>query len=303
MSDHSTSHIYQSLVSNLLIAVAKTGAALYTGSGSMLAEAIHSASDCVNQVLLLMGVKRAARPPDALHPLGYGRALYFWSFMVALLIFAGGGVFSIYEGIHKTMHPEPVENVGVAFVVLGFAFAIEGWATFGNIREMGRRRGEVPFLRYLRETKDSDLVVVFGENAAATLGLAAAGGALGLAVLTGDPHWDGVGSLLVGLVLVAVAVFLAVEVKSLLVGERADPTVEEAVNTCIAETEGMTRLIHCVTIQQGPGQVLVSAKVVFEPTLNAHDVAHTVNRFERRLRERRPEVRWCYVECGLPDPP
>ncbi|HEY1101042.1 MAG TPA: cation diffusion facilitator family transporter, partial [Myxococcota bacterium] len=170
-AEDSSKHIIQSLVANLVIAAAKFIAAFVTGSGAMLAEAIHSFADCGNQLLLLRGVKEAKRPPDDAHPLGYGRTLYFWSFMVALLLFTGGGVFSIYEGIHHFQHPEPVTNVGLAIGILVFALALEGWATFGNIKELNRRRGGVPFVRYLRETKDSDLVVVFGENSAAVLGL------------------------------------------------------------------------------------------------------------------------------------
>lgn len=303
MANHSTAHIYQSLVVNAAIALAKTGAAVYTGSGSMLAEAIHSFSDCANQILLLLGVKRAARPPDALHPFGYGPELYFWSFMVALLIFAGGGVFSVYEGIHKTLHPEPIENIGVAIAILVFSLAMEGASTVGNIREINGRRGALSFAGYLRDTKDSDLIVVFGENAAASLGLAAALVALLLAHFTGDTHWDGIGSLVIGLILIGVAVFLAVEVKSLLVGERADPVIEDAIRDAVAATAGMEALVHAHTLQQGPGQVIVSAKVVFAEALTSFEIAHTVNRFEAVLRAARPEVRWCYIECGLPQAP
>ncbi|MBK9365508.1 MAG: cation diffusion facilitator family transporter [Deltaproteobacteria bacterium] len=296
-----TSHIIQSLRANLLIAVSKGVAAFFTGSGAMLAETIHSAADCANQLLLLLGVNRAAQPPDATHPLGYGRSLYFWSFMVAMLLFTGGGVFSIYEGVHKMTHPEPVENVLIGVGTLGFALVIEGWATYSNIKTLNQRRGAVPFVQYLRQTKDSDLIVVFGENAAATLGLALALIALGLAEVTGDPHWDGAGSLAVGLVLVGVAVFLAVEVKSLLVGESADPLIEADIRALLKEESGVIGVGSVLTVQQGPGEVLVAMKLRFSAELSAAAVAATINALETRIRARQPSVRWCFVEPGEGD--
>jgi len=171
MEGHSTKHVVTSLLVNFAITLAKGVAAFFTGSGAMLAETIHSAADCGNQGLLLVGIKRASRKPDARHPLGYGRALYFWSFVVALLLFTGGGVFSIYEGVHKLQHPEMPENLLLAIGILVFSLVLEGGATLGNIRALHEQRGTTPFWTYLRKTTDSDLVVVFGENAAATLGL------------------------------------------------------------------------------------------------------------------------------------
>lgn len=295
-ADHSTSHIIQSLVANALIAVCKGVAAVLTGSGAMLAETLHSAADCGNQLLLLMGVKRAQKAPDAAHPLGYGRALYFWSFMVALLLFSGGGVFSIYEGIHKIMAPEPVEKVLIGLAVLGVSIVIEGAATISNIREINKRRGDKPFMRYVRETKDSDLIVVFGENGAATLGLLFASAALGTAHVTGDPRWDGVGSLVIGLVLVGVAVFLAVEVKSLLVGESADPEIEKATREVISVHGKLHEVLNIITVQQGPGEVLVALKVRLAPGLSCEEVCGAINDFEVALKAKRPEVRWLFVE-------
>ncbi|MCC7382938.1 MAG: cation diffusion facilitator family transporter [Deltaproteobacteria bacterium] len=292
----STSHIIQSLVANLVIASSKGVAAVFTGSGAMLAETIHSFADCGNQLLLLLGVKRARRAPDAMHPLGYGRSLYFWSFIVALMLFVGGGVFSIYEGIHKLLAPEPVEHVLLGVGTLLFALAIEGAATFSNVRELGRRRGATPFFRFIRETKDSDLVVVFGENSAASLGLVFALLALVLAHLTGDARWDAAGSLTVGLVLVGVAIFLAVEVKSLLVGEAADPQIAESVRATLAEHPQIKELLNVITVQQGPGEVMVALKVRVAGELTSVAVADTINAFERALKARSPEVRWCFVE-------
>ena len=298
-NDHDTSHIIQSLVVNVVIAVAKLAAAIAAGSGAMMAEAIHSFADCANQVLLLWGVRQARKPPDAKHPLGYGRSVYFWSFMVALLLFSGGGVFSVYEGVHKLHDPEPMDHISWALGILIFSLALEGWSTFGNIRELNKRRGAKGFIRYLQDTKDSDLVVVFGENAADVLGLVIALASILIYQITGDTRADSIGSIAVGVVLVSVSVFLAREVKSLLVGESADPEIAEAAQALAVEDPRIETVIHCLTIQQGPGEVLVVCKIKCEPNLTARDVSTMINEFEARLRARRPECRWVYVEPDL----
>ncbi len=292
----STGHIVKSLVANAIIAVAKGVAAAITGSGAMLAEAIHSGADCTNQALLLLGVRQSRKPPDATHPLGYGRELYFWSFMVAMLLFTGGGAFSIYEGIHKLGAPEPIENPAVGLGVLGFALAIEGWATFDNIRELNVRRKGKPFIRYLRETKDSDLVVVFGENSAATIGLLCAAIAVLVAWQTNDPMWDAVGTLVVGVILVLVAVFLAVEVKGLLVGEAADAEIERTLREIAGADPDVQEVLRVLTIQQGPGEVVVATKLRIKASLSAAEVVATLNRIEAQLKARQPEVRWIFAE-------
>jgi cation diffusion facilitator family transporter len=296
---HSTKHILQSLAVNLTIAIGKGIAAFVTGSGAMLAESIHSAADCSNQLLLLLGVRQAARPADDSHPIGYGRALYFWSFLVALLLFTGGGVFSVYEGFHKLAHPEPVDHVELALGILAVSLLLEGGSTLSNIKEMNKRRGDKPFFRYLRDTKDSDLVVIFGENAAASLGLAAAIVALVAAWLTGDPDYDAMGSIAIGVILVGVALFLAVEIKSLLVGERADASIEAAARSLARELPGIVDLLRIITVQQGPGEVLVAAKVRIDSALQADDVCRVINEFEAALKQRHPEVRWSFIEPDL----
>ncbi|MBL0196901.1 MAG: cation diffusion facilitator family transporter [Myxococcales bacterium] len=297
--DHSTAHIVQSLGINLLIAAVKAVAAVLTKSGAMLAEALHSFSDCGNQVLLLVGVRQSRKPPDASHPLGYGRAVYFWSFMVAMLLFTGGGMFSIYEGVHKIREPEPVEKVWIGLLILGISLVLEGGATLSNIRELNKRRGEKPFIQYLRDTKDADLVVVFGENSAAVLGLAFAIVALSLAALTHDGRWDGAGSVAIGVVLVGVAVFLAVEVSSLLLGEAADPEIEAAARAAASDFVELNRVLNCVTLQQGPGEVFVSIKLSFKSDLGIDDVCRVINRFEEKLRAACPEARWIFVEPDI----
>ena len=296
---HDTGHIVQSLIVNLLITIAKGVAAFMTKSGSMLAETIHSFADCSNQALLYLGVKQGQRPPDKKHPLGYGRAVYFWSFMVAMLLFSIGGMFSIYEGVHKYNHPGPVENLAWGVGVLLFSIVLEGYATYSNLVEMNKRRGETGFFRYLRETKDSDLVVIFGENAAAVLGLLLALAALLVSYYTGDGRYDAIGSLAIGIVLIAVAIFLAIEVKSLLIGESANPHVTDTASSIAAAHPHIEKIIVCITVQQGPGEVLACIKIRCTPNLNALEVSMLINDFEQQLREKCQEVRWLFVEPDL----
>lgn len=299
MASDSTSHILQSLVTNAVIAAAKGVAALFTGSGAMLAETLHSAADCGNQLLLLMGVSQAKRPPDAAHPLGYGRSAYFWSFMVAQLLFLGGGVYSIYEGVHKIQHPDPVEKVWLGLTILGFSLVLETRATWLNVREMRKRAKGKPLLRYIRDTKDGDLVVVFGENSAATLGLIFAMLAIALAAVTGDARWDGIGTLVIGIILVSVAAFLAIEIKSLLVGEAADPEIEAAAREIAKEHRHLKEVLQVITMQQGPGEVLVSLKVRFCSELTGDQICEVINEFEAALRKRCPEARWLFLEPDI----
>jgi cation diffusion facilitator family transporter len=298
-----TKHIIQSLVVNLAIATVKTLAAVFTKSGSMLAEALHSFSDCGNQILLLVGVRQAKKPATESHPFGYGRAIYFWSFMVALMLFLGGGAFSIYEGVHKIREPEPIERAWLGILILVISLVLEGSATLSNIKELNKRRGKKPFGRYLRETTDSDLVVVFGENSAAVLGLFFAIIAVAVASVTGDGRWDGVGSCIIGLVLVGVALFLAVEVSSLLLGESAPYEITEAARETAKSFSEIEQVLNIVTMQQGPGEVLVHVKIAFAPTLTIEEACRVINEFESALRAVRSEVRWVFVEPDTPKRP
>src|ERR1044071_9397387 len=296
MAGESTGEILKSLAVNVVSAASKGVAAAITGSGAMLAETLHSFADCGNQLLLLKGVRATRKPPDHEHPFGYGRNMYFYSFIVARLLFFGGGVFSIYEGIHKIEHPEPVGAIGIALIILVLSIALEGWSTLGNIKLMNQRRGQTPFLRYLRDTKDSDLIVVFGENSAAVLGLVLAMIALLLAHETGDGRWDAVGSLAIGVVLVGVATFLAREVKSLLVGEAADPKLLASFNELVAVDPNVERVLNVLTLQQGPGEIVVAAKLKFRSGMETDALVEAINAFERELKARVPEVRWSFIE-------
>jgi len=292
----STGEIIKSLVVNVLIAAAKGVAAVVSGSGAMLAETLHSSADCGNQLLLLRGVKATKRPPDAHHPLGHGRQMYFYSFIVALLLFFGGGVFSIHEGVEKILHPEAVEDITMAMVILGISLVLEGWSCYGNVVQLNKRRGDIPFVQYLRETKDSDLIVVFGENSAAVLGLIFASTALVLARVTGDGRWDGIGSLSIGLVLVGVATFLAGEIKSLLVGESADRKTVAMLEALAEEDPNIVKVLNVIALQQGPGEVMLAMKVQMIPGLTTETLVDAINAFERQIKVRAPAVKWSFIE-------
>ena len=296
MSAESTGEIIKALVVNVVIAVSKGVAAAITGSGAMLAETLHSFADCGNQLLLLKGVRVARKPADKQHPLGYGRSMYFYSFIVALMLFLGGGVFSIYEGVHKLEHPEPVGNITTALIILALSLVLEGWSTLGNIKTMAKRRGATPFFRYLRDTKDSDLIVVFGENSAAVLGLVLALAAVAISKVTNDGRWDAIGSLAIGVVLVGVAAFLAREVKSLLVGESADPSLLKSFEELAEIDPNVERVLNVLTLQQGPGEIVVAAKLKFRSGMDTDALVEAINAFERALKQRIPEVRWSFIE-------
>jgi cation diffusion facilitator family transporter len=298
-SQNASSHIIQSLVINLLIAASKAFAAFITRSGAMLAEAIHSFADCANQLLLLVGVRQGKKAANDKHPLGYGRAVYFWSFMVAMLLFSIGGMFSIYEGFHKLAHPEPIENISWGIGVLLFSIVLESYAMFSNIKEINSRKGKNSFFNYLKNTKDSDLVVVFGENSAAVFGLLFAIIAMMLTYITGDGHYDAYGSIAIGIILIAVAIFLAVEVKSLLIGESANENILEELHKIIAHEKYALELIRCVTIQQGPGEVMMCIKIKCDASITALEVSKLINRVEAQIRTTTPEVKWIFIEPDM----
>ena len=227
--------ILYAFLANAGIALAKTWAAWLTGSGSMLAEAIHSYADTANQVLLFVGLKQSVKQPDPEHPLGYGKLSYFWSFVVAMLLFSVGGLFSIYEGIHKYQNPEPLSQVWVAIVVLVIAIVLETFSLVGCLREIRNVRGERPFRVWLEHTRNSQLVVVLGEDIAALLGLCLALLFISLAVISGNPVFDAIGSACIGVVLIVISVFLTLRVQSLLVGRSADPLIRQAIDKVIRE--------------------------------------------------------------------
>ncbi len=296
MAHGSTKLILVSLGANLGIAAAKTVAAVITHSGAMLAEALHSFSDCINQLLLLVGNKQAQKPPSDEFPLGHGRASYFWSFVVALMLFFGGGMVAIWEGVEKVRHPEAVHHVAVALGVLVFSLVLEGLSLVACVKAIREEAAGRGLVQTLRETKNADIVVVTGENFAAVLGLSLALIFLVLTWVTGNGLWDGVGSIAIGVVLVGVAFFLARESQSLLLGERAEPEVEAAVREALAEDPRIGPLLRILSIQQGPGEVVLAMKVGVRAEVPGGELVTAINEFEQRVRARRPEVRWQFVE-------
>ena len=292
--------ILYAFLANSGIALAKSWAAWLTGSGSMLAEAIHSYADAGNQVLLYLGLTRSTKPADADHPLGYGKVSYFWSFIVAMLLFSVGGLFSIYEGIHKFLHPEPLTQLWVALLVLGFAIVLESFSLFGCLREIKHIRGERPFREWLKHTRSSELLVVFGEDVAALLGLCLAFVFVTLASLTGNVTFDAIGSACIGVVLVTISVFLSMRVRALLVGLSADPEIQKAIDKVIAAEDDIERVFNVITMQLGPDTML-AAKIKLRSGVDIDTAVATINRLEQALKSKVPNLKWCFVEPDVAD--
>ncbi len=292
--------ILYAFLSNFGIAIAKSWAAWLTGSGSMLAEAIHSYADTGNQVLLYLGLKQAQRPPDAEHPLGYGKLSYFWSFIVALMLFSLGGLFSIYEGVHKLNNPEGLSYLWVAILVLVFAIFLEGASLLGCLREIKLIRGERPFREWLKHTRSSELIVVLGEDIGAQIGLILALAFLTIAAVTGNPVYDAMGSISIGGVLLVISGFIAWRVRSLLVGRSADPEIQEMIEAIIAEHEGIEQVFNIITIQFGPDTVL-AAKVKLQAGIDIESAVAEINALERTLKSRIPKLAWCFIEPDVTD--
>jgi cation diffusion facilitator family transporter len=297
MSDHSSSAraILYAFVANLGIALAKLAAALYTKSGSMLAESIHSFADSGNQVLLYLGLKQSQKPADADHPLGYGKATYFWSFIVALLLFSMGGVFSMYEGWHKLHAHEPLNKPWVAIVVLSVSILLESGSLAGCLREIRKLRGARSLRQWLKSTRNAELVVVLGEDIAALVGLVLALMFVTLAVVTGNPVFDAVGSIVIGVVLVCVSIFIAVRIKGLIVGRSAEEDLQQAINAEISRDPAIVKLFKAITLQMGP-QVMLAAKIQMAPGLSVTEAVAHINKLEQRIKAQFPEVGWCFFE-------
>ncbi|HSN31842.1 MAG TPA: cation diffusion facilitator family transporter [Ideonella sp.] len=292
--------IFFALGANFAIALAKTAGAVFTGSSSMLAEAIHSYADCANQGLLIWGLKEGRRPPTPEHPLGHGKAVYFWSFIVALMLFSMGGLFSIYEGWHKLSASEPMQYAGVAMGILAFGIAAESLSLWGCLREIDKERGDESLWRWFRSSRQSELIVVLGEDLAALGGLALAFVFIGLAVLTGDPRWDALGSMAIGTLLVIVAVLVGTEVKALLVGQSADPRLLEAMRAHLRAQPEVVEVYNLLTQQLGR-EVMVAIKARMTPQPSDTALIEAINRIERGLRLAFPSVRWVFFEPDLAD--
>jgi cation diffusion facilitator family transporter len=298
MQEASVKAILYAFLANLGIALAKSWGAWFTGSGSMLAEAIHSYADAGNQVLLYLGLVQSKKPPDEEHPLGYGKLTYFWSFIVAIMLFSLGGLFSIYEGVHKLQEPQALNQAWVGLVILGVAIVLESASLMGALREIGKLRKERPLRAWLRTTRNAELVVVLGEDIAALVGLIIAFVFLGLAAYTGDPRFDAFGSICIGIVLIVVSIFVAIRIKGLLVGRSAEPALRAEIERMIDADPDIVELFNTITVQMGP-KVMLAAKIRLRPGLAVEDAVQHINRLERRLKAAVPELGWCFIEPDL----
>ena len=292
--------IFFALGANFAIALAKSAGAVFTGSASMLAEAIHSFADCANQALLIWGLKEAKRAASADHPMGYGRAIYFWSFIVALMLFSMGGLFSIYEGVHKLHDTEPVKYAWVAVGILSFGVLAESVSLWGALREINKERGELSLWRWFRTSRQSELLVIFGEDMAALGGLMLALCFIGMAMVTGNPMWDAMGSISIGVLLVLVAVLVGVEVKALLVGQSAEPQVLARMREHLQAQPQVAQLYNMITQQLG-SDIMVAVKARMYPLGSDVALVEAINEVERGLRAAFPQVRWVFFEPDLKD--
>lgn len=287
--------LYGALAANLGIAVAKFVAAGITGSSSMLTEGVHSVVDSGNQLLLLYGQRQARRPPDAAHPFGYARELYFWAFVVAILIFAVGAGVSVYEGYRHFTHPEPLESAAVNYAVLGVSALMEGTSWTIAVREFGRNKGDGGWWRAIRRSKDPSGFIVLFEDTAALAGLAVAAVGVWASHAFGDPRLDGIASVVIGGILGVVAALLAREAKGLLIGERADPDVIRRVRDLVAAEPRITAVNHVRTIHTGPETIFVAISADFEDGLTMGEGEALIERIEARLKEAEPMLASIYI--------
>ena len=281
------------LGANFVIFATKGVAAFITGSSAMLAETVHSLADCGNQLLLLLGMRQARMDPTPEYPLGYGKAIYFWSFLVAVMLFSVGGMFSVYEGIHKLQHPEALKQWWWAVGVLVIGIVAESVSMRACLAEVAKARGSRSLARWFRESRQAELVVIFCEDLAALLGLVFALVAIGLAVITGNPLWDAIGTLAIGILLIVVAVFVAIEVKAMLIGQSADPNVNAAIKNFLEQRPDVARVFSLITLQLG-NDLMVAVKAQLSQTSAAKE--DVINTIERELKNQFPQVKWSFFE-------
>ncbi|HKJ51241.1 MAG TPA: cation diffusion facilitator family transporter [Gammaproteobacteria bacterium] len=298
MASGSKMVIFAALAGNTLISITKFIAASITGSSAMLSEGIHSLVDTGNQALLLYGIKRAAKPPDENFPFGYGKEIYFWSFIVAILIFALGGGISIYEGIGHIQHPEPISDPLVNYVVLVLALAFEGAAWYFAFREFSRVKGRWGYVEAIQRAKDPSLFVVLFEDSAAMLGLVVALAGVGLTQATGILIFDGIASVIIGLILLGTAIWLAYETKGLLIGESASQAVIRDIRAVLQSRANIEHINEVLTMHMGPDYILATISVDFADHINAHEVETDIASINRAIKQKYPEIKRVFVEAG-----
>ena len=292
--------ILYALFANTAIAVAKGVAALLTGSGAMLAEAVHSVADAGNQLLLILGLRQTRKKPTDDHPLGFGKSIYFWSFLVAVILFSVGGMFSVYEGTYKLRHPEPLTHTWVAVAVLTFAIVAESISLWGCMREVNKERHGRSIVQWFKQSRSSALIVVFGEDIAALLGLVFALVAILATHITGDPLWDALGTISIGVLLIVVAVFIAVEVKDLLIGQSVDPATLAEMREFFDERPEIEEVFSLLTMQFGP-DAMVAIKARMVPTGSEQGLIDTINKVESDFRSRFEITSWLFFEPDVED--
>ena len=294
-----TKAILAALLANAGIALAKFGAFVITGSSSMLAEGVHSVADTSNQALLLLGGKKAKKAPTTIHPFGFGRERYFWSFVVSIILFTLGALFAIYEGEEKIRHPHELESAAVAIGVLLIAICLETFSFVTAIRESNPIRGSSSWIHFIRRAKVPELPVVLLEDFGALIGLVLALCGVGLTIVTGNPVWDGIGTLCIGILLGIIAIILSIEMKSLLIGEAADPAEEEKITAAINGSPSVTELLFLRTQHFGPDELLVTAKVEFHADLTMAELADAIDAVEVAVREVVPTAKYLFVEPDI----
>ena len=295
---NSTRAILFALGANFAIACAKGVAAYFTRSSAMLAETVHSLADCGNQLLLLFGMKQAKRPASPDYPLGYGKAIYFWSFLVAVMLFTVGGMFSLYEGVHKLQHPEPMQRWWWAAGVLVFGIAAEAVSMRACLQEVNKLREGRSLWQWFRQSRQSELVVIFAEDFAALLGLFFALFAVLMTAFTGNPMWDAIGTVMIGVLLVVVAVMVAIEIKAMLIGQSVDPVVQARMRKFLDDRPEIGNVISLITLQLG-NDVMVSVQAEMHEEQSAKALAMQINEVERALKREFPEVRWSFFEPDI----
>ena len=288
------------MLANLGIAITKTVAAIITGSGAMLAESIHSFADCGNQGLLFLGLKNAKKAPTIDHPLGHGKAIYFWSFIVALILFSMGGLFSIYEGVHKLNSSEEISNPYIAIVVLSVSMLLEGASLWGCIAQINKIRHGESLWEWFRNSRQSELVVVMGEDVAALLGLAFALMSVVLSMITGNPIYDAIGSIGIGALLVVISMFLAIKIKGLLIGQSIAPEVRQEIIDFLEAQPEVKSVLNLITLQLGE-QIMVAVKVKMENAETVDELIQNINRCEAALKKHNPAIQWSFFEPDVTD--
>jgi cation diffusion facilitator family transporter len=291
--------IIAALLANLGIAITKFIAYVFSGSASMLAESVHSLADSGNQLLLIIGGRRARREATPEHPFGYGRSRYVYAFIVSVVLFTVGGVFSIYEGLDKLGHPHELENVWLPILVLSVAIVLESFSLATAVRESKKVKGKQSWINFIKHAKSPELPVVLLEDIAALLGLVFALTGVGLSVITGNPIFDAYGTLAIGALLVVVAVILGLEMGSLLIGEGAQPQEVTAIRKALLNTQGVSAVIHMKTLYVGPEELMVAAKIGIQPNSSGQEIAAIINAAEKAMREQLPVAQLIYLEPDI----